>query len=479
MTQNADAIARFNREASNASRLNHPNICSIYDFGETDDGMIYLAMEFVEGRALTDIIAEEGALTPERAASILHQAADALQVAHDFGIVHRDLKPDNIMIAKDRDGADVVKLVDFGIAKAHTSDAQKVTKTGLIVGTPEYMSPEQLAGDKLDGRSDIYSLALVGFNMLTGHLPFPSNSAQEAMIMRLTEDPRTLAEMRPDAVWPRQLQAVIDKALARDAKQRYQKAAEFGREFSMAIEAMPAHDPAEAGTLVIDAAGKKSPIPRTRIDSDADQPVARKEPAATPVARKNAAVMFGVAGFVVVALGGFIAFKTGILGTGSDATTPSGVLPAPADTSGKGVTSPSGSTGSTSGTNQQANAGSTSAAVGPPAGVKAVTPPDTSVRNQPPVPTVSAADLDLLEKWTGGDMDSVSAQRAIKLADQLLPSARGEQLTEVLLRRGTAKLHMEDEKGGCADLRGARDAATARSKLLGAINYLIAQGCPR
>jgi serine/threonine protein kinase len=224
MNSDPDAIARFNREAANASRLNHPNVCGIYDFGETPEGLIYLAMEFIEGESLTSLIEKSGALAAPRAASIIHQAADALAVAHDYGIVHRDLKPDNIMIAKGRDNTDLVKVVDFGIAKASSSDAQKVTKTGLVVGTPEYMSPEQLAGDKLDGRSDIYSLGLVAFNCLTGKLPFPSNSAQEAMIMRLTDQPKTLAEMKPDVAWPAELQAVMDKALARDADERYAKA---------------------------------------------------------------------------------------------------------------------------------------------------------------------------------------------------------------------------------------------------------------
>ena len=168
MNTDPDAIARFNREASNASLLSHPNICGIYDFGETSDGVIYLAMEFIEGSSLTSLIEKAGALPAPRVASIIHQTGDALQVAHDAGIVHRDLKPDNIMVARNRDGSDLVKVVDFGIAKASSSDAQKVTKTGLVVGTPEYMSPEQLAGDKLDGRSDFYSLALVAFNCLTG-----------------------------------------------------------------------------------------------------------------------------------------------------------------------------------------------------------------------------------------------------------------------------------------------------------------------
>ncbi len=162
LTQDADAIARFNREAANASRINHPNVCAIYDFGETEDGVIYLAMEFIEGESLTDLINREGALAPKRAADIARQTAEALEAAHEFGIVHRDLKPDNIMITKTRGGLDLAKVVDFGIAKAAGGDEkQNVTKTGLVVGTPEYMSPEQLSGDAVDSRSDIYSLALV------------------------------------------------------------------------------------------------------------------------------------------------------------------------------------------------------------------------------------------------------------------------------------------------------------------------------
>ena len=232
MAHDPDAVSRFNREASNASRISHPNVCQIYDFGETTDGLIYLAMEFIEGQSLTDLIDREGALPAVRAASILKQSADALQAAHDLGIVHRDLKPDNIMITQARDGADVVKVVDFGIAKAVAGDetGQKVTKTGLVVGTPEYMSPEQLSGDKLDGRSDIYSLGLVLYRMLTGVLPFQADTAQEVMIKRLTDEPTPLAEARPDIEFPPGAQAVLDRVLQRLTADRYQNAAGFGRD---------------------------------------------------------------------------------------------------------------------------------------------------------------------------------------------------------------------------------------------------------
>jgi serine/threonine-protein kinase len=140
MVHDPDAVARFNREASNASRITHPNVCAIYDFGETPDGLIYLAMEFIEGEPLTDLLEREGggALPLARAADIFHLTADALQAAHDLGIVHRDLKPDNIMLTRRKGGGDTIKVVDFGIAKAVGGDesGQKVTKTGLVIGTP-------------------------------------------------------------------------------------------------------------------------------------------------------------------------------------------------------------------------------------------------------------------------------------------------------------------------------------------------------
>jgi serine/threonine-protein kinase len=229
MVHDPDAVARFNREASNASRITHPNVCAIYDFGETPDGLIYLAMEFIEGEPLTDVLEREGALPVPRATAIFLQTADALQAAHDLGIVHRDLKPDNIMLSRKKGGGDTVKVVDFGIAKAVGGDqaGQKVTKTGLVVGTPEFMSPEQLSGDALDGRSDLYSLALVFYRMLIGKLPFEATSVQETMIKRLTDDPIKLAEARPDLSFPPGLQPVLDTALARTPMERYQSVAKF------------------------------------------------------------------------------------------------------------------------------------------------------------------------------------------------------------------------------------------------------------
>jgi len=319
MAHDPDAIARFNREATNAARINHPNVCAIYDFGETTDGLIYLAMEFIEGQSLSDLLEQEGALPPGRAAAIFQQCGDALQAAHDLGIVHRDLKPDNIMLSRGKGGADVVKVVDFGIAKAATGEeGQKVTKTGLVVGTPEYMSPEQLAGDKLDGRSDIYSIALVLYRMLTGTLPFQADNAQEVMIKRLTDEPLPLSAARPDVAFPEQLQTVMDKALQRMPGERYASAAELARDVAQAVSGMadtaPGPDTEDATQLM--SAQPKTKIAATRVGGGQaaptvrgqktraptpDTPTVAQQPPAPP---KKKPVMAIAAAAVVVVLGG-------------------------------------------------------------------------------------------------------------------------------------------------------------------------------
>jgi len=363
MTQDPDAIARFNREANNASKINHPNVCQIFDFGETAEGLIFLAMEFIDGQSLTALIEKNGSLPVPRAASIIHQAADALGVAHDYGIVHRDLKPDNIMIARNRDGSDLVKVVDFGIAKASTSDAQKVTQTGLVVGTPEYMSPEQLAGDQLDGRSDIYSLGLVAFNCLTGTLPFPSNSAQEAMIMRLTDKPKSLADMKPDRQWSTELQSVMNKALARDANDRYQTAPEFGRDMARAVEKMPATVVADMGTMVINASA--AAVPATRVASPAEKssPAAAADAAGGTAAKKSGLIPAVIGGGVLVV--GAIAFFA-MKGSGPKVESPSAAPTAVVDS--KTVVVGSTGPGSTAGTAGTAGTTAPSGTVAPARG---------------------------------------------------------------------------------------------------------------
>ena len=225
LVSDAEAIGRFNREAMNASRILHPNVAAVYDFGEASDGLVYLAMELVEGEPLSAVCARATVLSAERTIDIASQVAEGLTPAHELGIVHRDLKPDNIIVGTAKDGRDVVKIIDFGIAKGMAGDTQRVTRTGFIVGTPEYMSPEQLAGDTLDGRSDLFALGCVMYRMLTGESTFTGPSMESQIQRRLTRPPPHARAANPAV--PPWLDAVVAKAMERDPGDRYQTATEF------------------------------------------------------------------------------------------------------------------------------------------------------------------------------------------------------------------------------------------------------------
>ena len=245
------AVSRFHREAENASQISHPNVAQVYDFGETSDGMIYLAMEFVPGEPLSSILDREGRLHTVRAVEIIRQTSEALVAAHGMGILHRDLKPDNVMIARTRAGTDLVKLVDFGIARVMSRGTQQFTSTGMIVGTPDYMSPEQLTGDALDERSDLYALALIAFRVLTGEGAFKANAAGDALMARMLGKPRALAEVLPDVAWPSGLQAAFDRALSADPAARYADAMEFVAELDAAVSEMPLTEEDQAYLLLL------------------------------------------------------------------------------------------------------------------------------------------------------------------------------------------------------------------------------------
>src|SRR5690348_9312035 len=269
----AEAISRFNREAANASRINHPNVAQIYDFGESI-GVLYLAMEYIEGEALATTIERLGPIPAPRAAGITMQVADALAAAHQLGIVHRDLKPENIMLGRKHDGTDWVKVVDFGIAKTMEPEmGQNVTTVGVSMGTPEYMSPEQFAGEKLDHRTDIYSLALVLFNMLTGQLPFPKVTSKETLVKRLTSNPSALAEVRPNSPWPPGLQTALDRALAPDAAERYTRVLDFAADVVRASERTPVLVQHAVSTTVATPVSVEEQAPAKRPSPPKRQPV--------------------------------------------------------------------------------------------------------------------------------------------------------------------------------------------------------------
>jgi serine/threonine protein kinase len=243
--------ARFHREAKAASRLNHPNSMQVLDFGAEPDGLLYIAMEYLDGRSLHSLLREEWPLAPARLADILMQTLAALAVAHDMGVVHRDLKPENVMVLRgtDDDGRprDIVKVCDFGIAKITDPRAYRssgpgesnapVTTAGFLVGTPEYMSPEQGRGEKLDSRSDLYSVGVILFEMLTKRVPFEAENAIGVVLKHVTEEPPRPSLLAP-GVDPR-LEAICLRAIRKFREERYASARDMRAELRLVADGRP------------------------------------------------------------------------------------------------------------------------------------------------------------------------------------------------------------------------------------------------
>ncbi|MES2491085.1 MAG: serine/threonine-protein kinase [Pseudomonadota bacterium] len=220
---------RFFREAETAGRLSHPNIVQIFDAGEEHD-LAYIAMEFVRGSDLTKHIKPIDLLSPSEVLRYVADAADALDYAHKNGVVHRDVKPANMMLLAE---TKVIKLMDFGIARL--ADSSK-TKTGMVLGTPSYMSPEQLSGKKVDGRSDLFSLGVTLFQLLTGSLPFKADSMATLMFKIANEQHTNVCTVRPDL--PPQIDAVINRALQKTAEARYSNGGEMARDLRAVLSTL-------------------------------------------------------------------------------------------------------------------------------------------------------------------------------------------------------------------------------------------------
>jgi serine/threonine protein kinase len=247
LSQDTNAMARLRREAALGMKLAHPNVCHIMRLGETEDNLVYVVMPYVNGEILADRNNRLGKIPLNETAKFVKDMSAGLMVAHDLKIVHRDLKPENVMICRGPNATEYAVVMDFGLAKERKAEGelQKLTATGIILGTPEFMSPEQLRGKPLDPRTDIYSLALMTYEMLTGKLPFQGRTQQEMMIARLRSDPIPLRKMRPDFNFPEAVEKVLNKAMARDPDGRYQTVVEFGDALSGAASG----ESAEGGLL--------------------------------------------------------------------------------------------------------------------------------------------------------------------------------------------------------------------------------------
>ncbi|MBB2908808.1 serine/threonine-protein kinase [Streptosporangium becharense] len=228
--------ARFRREAQSAASLNHPAIVAVYDTGEdVSEGapVPYIVMEYVDGRTLRDLLRADRRLLPERAAELVDGILRALDYSHRGGIVHRDIKPANVMITRNGD----VKVMDFGIARAMADSAATMTQTAQVIGTAQYLSPEQARGERVDSRSDIYSTGCVLYELLTGQPPFTGDSPVAIAYQHVREDPIPPSQIDPDI--PRWADAIVLKAMAKDPAHRYQNAGEMRADIQRALSGVP------------------------------------------------------------------------------------------------------------------------------------------------------------------------------------------------------------------------------------------------
>jgi len=274
LVEEAGFLERFRAESLLMRRLNHPNAVRVHDYDETEDGRPFMVMEYVEGTGLDKLVAGGQPLAVERAARIVMQVCDALGAAHKLGIIHRDIKPSNIVVTRTTEGAEVAKVLDFGIAKVKEQGSMyqgKLTGTGMIVGTPAYMSPEQVKGvpsDQMDGRADLYSLGVVLYELLAGRTPFVSNTAVALLMAHASTPPPNLLELRTDL--PEELAAVALRALEKEPADRFANAGEMHDALAAFLAQSPAADAPVAG------AEEQEATPQPEVATNVTTPLPRR-----------------------------------------------------------------------------------------------------------------------------------------------------------------------------------------------------------
>jgi eukaryotic-like serine/threonine-protein kinase len=300
---NPEYVARFQREARMAMRIAHPNAISTFDAATTHDGFDYIAMEYIAGEPLSQIIKTRAPLPLDHVLSIAWQAAAALNAGHELNIVHRDFKPDNVLVCRQADGVDQVKVLDFGVAKQTAVDPhfQELTQAGYVVGTPQYISPEQVKSEPTSARSDLFSLAVVVYEMLTGSLPFAGKSSQKQMFNRLLEEPLSFAVVNPALSLPPEVEMVLMKALSRNPNERYASTVEFAQALVNAAHSGFEQTP-RGGTVIVRPApaAKAAPFPPQHppLHSPHHPPVANIAPSGPPPSSRK--LVFGLIAIVIL-----------------------------------------------------------------------------------------------------------------------------------------------------------------------------------
>ena len=345
-----DLVRRFQREAAAASRIGQENIVDVTDFGRTREGNLYFVMEELDGCSLAAVLLRDGPLPFDRAARILGQVCRALAAAHAHGIVHRDLKPDNVLVMRGEDGQDFVKVVDFGISKSPGDGGDRITRAGTIIGTPEYMAPEQGAAAAVDHRADVYGFGVLAYEMVTGTLPFQGPTAVATLVEHQTRPPEPPGRRR--AGLPPAFEALILKALRKRPQERQQSMGEVAEELSRVLAGLglpPVYDPSRTppprpvpqpgrtlrfraenrrsrgGTVAIDAP-ERLPLPSAQLAPEVGAPAAeRRRRAGTRVA-VTVAVLAAVA-----SVAAWVSFRDAAVAVRPPpAPPPTAALPAPA-----------------------------------------------------------------------------------------------------------------------------------------------------
>lgn len=277
LVTDSTAVERFRREARSARTVNHPNAISIMDFGVTSDNILYLAMELISGISLQELLKKETVIDSARAVKIMRQVCLAVNAAHEKAIIHRDLKPDNILLLDHGTESEKVKVIDFSIAKMKESGKDpNLTSAGVVVGTPQYISPEQAQGLELDSRSDIYSMGIIIYQMLTGNVPFTGKTSAMLLMQHIQAKPKSIREVKPEV--PARLEEVVLRALSKQAKDRQQTADVLATELENAL--VPVEAPVEVKKVAANSLSKESAKETNKSTSGAipTPPPSQKEP---------------------------------------------------------------------------------------------------------------------------------------------------------------------------------------------------------
>ena len=328
---------RFKREAEMASRLHHPNIITIYDFGKTAEGLCYYVMEMLEGESLRERIKRDGPFPLRQAAAIIEQTAAGVAHAHHTQVIHRDLKPHNIMLTS-VDGNEYVKVLDFGLVKAlEQEEEEQLTSTGQVLGTPQYMPPEQAGGEVVDQRSDLFSLTGVFYYCLTGHSPYGANSVRKALTLALAANVPPIETYRKGSPVPKSVDEFMIKGLKPEKEDRFQTAEDFVQSMHAALsgtpdsvlDAVPIFTPEtgskDSGSGSSSASRNRSGASRSKVPSKAisavSRPLPRQASKVEPAPEKPAdrqppppqgvplGALVAIAGALVVLIGGALVWK--------------------------------------------------------------------------------------------------------------------------------------------------------------------------